>query len=178
MEWYGHEKRKEIRYSVIGPIMNLRKSSPLAIVALLSVFNAACFIFIAWLLMHRAQTHSSFLPITPDYTTLTVEELAMRYRFPDFYVRDNGEGAPGVGAFFELLRRRVLHKGLKKEEVLFLLGDPYNTDGDNSPSSLDHFLYGTLGGNFVVEFEEGRLVRVLQTHDGEPDHAHTDVLLK
>jgi hypothetical protein len=156
----------------------LRRKSTTILIGL-ACLNSACLIIAIWLLLQRTGIHPSISPITADYSNLTLEELAMRFRFPDFYRRDNGEQNAGGKALMEMISRKILHKGLKGEDVIFLLGKPDNSDGNELPPyQLDYYSYSTLGGNIVITFKGGLLEAVTQNPDGEPDYSHNTVLLK
>lgn len=118
-------------------------------------------------------------PAKTDYAKLKIEELAMRFRFPDRYMdTDRGEPAPRDMALGEMLRRKQLQLHVTKADVVFLLGKP---EGDltAAPDTALQWSYGMMGGTLVINFDKnGRVSEILEHHDGDPESAHTESLLE
>ena len=114
---------------------------------------------------HAHIRYSSFLP----------EELAMRFRCPEHYEEMEGDVQDVRDmAFQELLKRKLLRKGLNKSDVLFFLGDPYNTGKLLPPyDSLAEFEYGSIDGNYILYFKDNELNRIIETFDGEKAREET-----
>lgn len=121
-------------------------------------------------------------PSRTIYSSLTIEELAMRFRFPDRYMDcDRGEPAPRDMALGEMLRRKKLQRGTKIDDVEFFLGKPKTEDGF-TVEVLDkgrvEWNYGMMGGGLSIIFDSnGGVSEILEHHDGEPATAHTENLL-
>ena len=116
------------------------------------------------------------------YSTLAVEELAMRFRFPDRYMDiDRGEPAPRDMALSEMLRRKKLQRATTMGDVEFLLGKPNIEDGFTIQALNDgrvEWNYGMMGGGLSIIFDaKGRVAEILEHHDGDPESSHTDNLL-
>ncbi len=121
------------------------------------------------------------VPLSPDYKTLTVEELAMRFHHPKFY-QDRGteylDPVPDLTALSEMIRRGLIHRGIRAEEVEYLLGAPYDAPSDRPLHEAQHWKYGTIFGTLSVEFDDNeRLACVWQHHDGDRQPPKTDDLL-
>ena len=116
------------------------------------------------------------------YATLAIEELAMRFRFPNRYMDcDRGEPAPRDMALSEMLRRKKLQRDTAMDDVAFLLGKPSIEDGFTVKVLDDgrvEWTYGMMGGGLSIIFDsKGGVSEILQHHDGEPESAHADNLL-
>jgi hypothetical protein len=113
-------------------------------------------------------------PGRTSYATLTIEELAMRFRFVSRYIDAAGDPAPRDMAVNELITRKKLKLGTPREEVEFLLGKPAPED---RPSET-RWDYGMLGGGLRITFDaNGAVAKIEQHRDGEPDVARTADLL-
>jgi hypothetical protein len=147
----------------------------------LLLLNLVLLLAIVGLLLHRPVLHYSNLPLGEDYQALNLEDLAMRFRYPETYGDKDGY-TPRPMAAAELIRRHALHKGLEKRDVEFLLGRPdVPGEGDIGLDSVgppNEWEYGSLGGELVIEFKQGRVERIVQTHDGDDLNKHDDVLLQ
>lgn len=121
-------------------------------------------------------------PIRTEYRRLTIEELAMRFRYPDRYMDgDKGESAPRDGALGEILRRKHLQRGTKTGDVEFLLGKPKPEEGSSVHVLNDgrvKWNYSMMGGDLGIVFDpNGGVAEMLEHHDGDPESAHTENLL-
>ena len=116
-------------------------------------------------------------PAKTDYGKLMVEQLAMRFRFPDRYMDfERGEPAPKDMAFYEMVRRGLIRVGTVKAEVEFLLGaSEFPGEKGAAEKDTSELNFGMMGGGlFIVLDKDGTVIRALLHHDGDPESAHTD----
>lgn len=153
----------------------------------LSIFTAVvsslCLALLGWLVAKDLREapvsppHHSGSPLEPDYGNLIIEELAMRFRHSGHYQTDNTWPSRGA-ALGEMLRRKALHKWMKKEDVEFLLGVPDNRDPATGEHRDGDWRYGVGSGTLSIEFGPNGLERMTQGHDGPPDVARSEELIK
>lgn len=153
----------------------------------LSIFTAIvsslCLALLGWLVAKEVRKapatpqHHSNLPVAPDFENLTIEELAMRFRHPGHYYKKDAL-PPREQAFGEMFRRKALHKGMKKEDGEFLLGEPYNRNPETGEVRDGVWRYGFASGSLDIEFGPSGLERMAQSHDGPPDVARSEILIK
>jgi hypothetical protein len=112
--------------------------------------------------------------VKTDYGQLIVEQLAMRFRFPDRYMdSDRGEPAPKDMAFAEMVRRGLLRIGTTKVEVEFLLGPAEFPSG--AGTAVTQLNFGMMGGGLTIVLDQHGTVSAAHVHhDGDPDHAHIE----
>lgn len=113
-------------------------------------------------------------PAKTDYKRLMVEQLAMRFRYPDRYMEiERGEPAPKDMAFGEMVRRGLIRIGTPKAEVEFLLGP---SESFGSVDAMEEELnFGMMGGGLYILLDEsGAVLTAVIHHDGDSESAHVD----
>jgi hypothetical protein len=111
-------------------------------------------------------------PIRTEYASLKIEELAMRFRFPERYKDlSKGEPAPRDTAVREMVRRNLLRLSVRRSEVEFLLGEPgegHNSDlGYNSgprAADLTQWSYDMVAGKLLVHIGPKGIEAILVEH--------------
>ena len=153
------------------------------ICGLLLVNSGLLVAILAILLTGWAGVHHSNLPLTANYDSLSLEDLAMRFQYAEMYPESENHDLRGM-SLVEFVRRGALHKGLPKREVMYLLGLPYNIhdrdDGSiDSDAAPNDWRYSVGPGTLTVDFAGGKLSDIVQGHDGEPSaQSHDDIILK
>ena len=105
----------------------------------------------------------------------------MRFQHHDFYLTrasEDHDPAPDWDALTEMIRRHLIHAGLRTWEAEYLLGKPYNLHDDDRTDTVRDWKYGTANGTLALTFDEGgKLTEVLNYHDGMPEDAYSVDLL-
>ena len=156
---------------------------PLSVVT--AVVSSLCLVLLGWLVANELRktpvspAHHSGSPLEPDYGSLIIEELAMRFRHPEHYYMTMDDALTPKGrAFWEMLHRKALHKGMPKEDVEFLLGVSENRDPETGEPRDGVWRYGLSTGGVQIEFGAHGLERMTRSHDGPPDVARSEDLIK
>ncbi|MCW1922537.1 hypothetical protein OKA05_08220 [Luteolibacter arcticus] len=107
--------------------------------------------------------------------SVPIDGLSLRFRHSELFESAHDMARPA--ALGELIRRGALRPGMTDRETAFLLGDAEGTATGEAGDQSFAWHYGLPGGNLVLEFSAQRvLLRAFQTHDGDPDHAHSEPL--